>query len=70
LGQRTFSPEELSSFVLRRLWEDAEAWLGEPVTEAVVSVPAYFTEAQRAATKRAGKLAGLRVDRLINEPSA
>ena len=70
LGQRTFSPEELSSFVLRRLWEDAEAWLGEPVTEAVISVPAYFTEVQRAATKRAGALAGLRVERLINEPSA
>lgn len=70
LGGRTFSPEELSSFVLRQLREDAEAFLGEPVTEAVVSVPAYFAEAQRAATKRAGALAGLVVERLVNEPSA
>lgn len=70
LGERVFTPEELSSFVLRRLREDAEAWLGERVTEAVVSVPAYFAEAQRAATKRAGALAGLTVERLVNEPSA
>ncbi len=70
LADRTFTPEELSALVLRRLKEDAEAFLGEPVTEAVISVPAYFAEAQRAATKRAGALAGLRVERLINEPSA
>lgn len=70
LGDRAFSPEELSAFVLRRLREDAEAFLGEPVTEAVISVPAYFAEAQRAATKRAGFLAGLTVERLVNEPSA
>ena len=70
LGDRTFTPEELSSFVLRSLREDAQVYLGEPVTEAVVSVPAYFTEAQRAATKRAAALAGLRVERLVNEPSA
>lgn len=70
LDQKLFSPEELSALVLRRLKEDAEAFLGEPVEEAVVSVPAYFTDRQRAATKRAGMLAGLKVDRLINEPSA
>ena len=70
LGGHVFSPEELSSFILRALREDAERYLGEPVTEAVVSVPAYFAEGQRAATKRAAALAGLRVERLINEPSA
>ncbi len=70
LGGRTFSPEDLSSLVLRSLREDAEAYLGEPVEEAVVSVPAYFAEAQRAAAKRAAALAGLKVERLVNEPSA
>ena len=70
LGERSFTPEELSSFVLRALREDAERHLGEAVTEAVVSVPAYFAEGQRAATKRAAALAGLHVERLINEPSA
>lgn len=70
LGGRSFLPEELSSFVLRSLREDAESFLGESVTEAVISVPAYFAEGQRAATKRAGALAGLRVERLVNEPTA
>ena len=70
LGERVFTPEDLSSFVLRSLKEDAERYLNEPVTEAVVSVPAYFAERQRAATKRAATLAGLHVERLINEPSA
>ena len=70
LGARSFLPEELSALVLRQLREDAEVWLGEEVTEAVVSVPAYFAEAQRAATKRAAALAGLKVERLVNEPSA
>ncbi|MCI8811449.1 MAG: Hsp70 family protein [Oscillibacter sp.] len=70
LAGRAFRPEDLSSFILRSLREDAEAYLGEPVTEAVVSVPAYFAEAQRAATKRAAALAGLKVERLVNEPSA
>lgn len=70
LGDRAFLPEELSALVLRRLCEDAAVYLGEPVTEAVVSVPAYFNDRQRAATKRAGRLAGLKVERLVNEPSA
>ena len=65
-----YTAEDLSSFVLRRLKEDAEAYLGEPVTEAVISVPAYFNDDKRCATKNAGKLAGLHVERLINEPSA
>ena len=70
LGGQSFYPEELSSFLLRSLRQDAEMYLGEAVTEAVISVPAYFAEAQRAATKRAGALAGLRVERLVNEPTA
>ncbi|MBQ2830281.1 MAG: molecular chaperone HscC [Oscillospiraceae bacterium] len=70
LAEREFTPEELSSFVLRSLRADAEAFLGEEVSEAVISVPAYFSESQRAATKRAAMLAGLKAERLINEPSA
>jgi molecular chaperone HscC len=70
LGKHAFRPEELSSFVLRRLKEDAEVRLGQPVEEAVISVPAYFNDTQRKATRAAGQLAGLRVDRLINEPTA
>ena len=70
LGGKSFTAEDLSAFVLRRLREDAESHLGEVVEEAVISVPAYFAEAQRAATKRAGALAGLTVERLVNEPSA
>lgn len=65
-----YTAEDLSSFVLRRLREDAEAYLGEPVTEAVISVPAYFNDDKRCATKNAGRLAGIKVERLINEPSA
>ena len=70
LGKKTFTPEELSSFVLRKLKEDAEAFLSEPVTEAIISVPAYFSDSSRAATKNAGHLAGIHVERLVNEPSA
>ena len=70
LGDKAFTAEELSSFVLRFLKEDAEAYLGEPVTEAVISVPAYFNDARRRATKRAGELAGLKVERIISEPPA
>ncbi|BCZ45753.1 molecular chaperone HscC [Clostridium gelidum] len=70
LGSYTFTPEELSSFILKRLREDAESYLGEVIVEAVISVPAYFNDAQRKATKRAGELAGLKVERLISEPTA
>ncbi len=70
LGDRRLRPEELSSFVLRTLKADAESHLGEPVTEAVISVPAYFNDAQRKATRIAGELAGLKVERLVNEPTA
>lgn len=70
LGKRAFRPEELSALVLRSLKEDAEAALGHPVTEAVITVPAYFSDAQRKATRTAGELAGLKVERLLNEPTA
>lgn len=70
LGQYTFSAEDLSSFILKALKADAEAYLGEEVVEAVISVPAYFNDTQRKATKRAGELAGLRVERVISEPTA
>ncbi|MCC7249580.1 MAG: molecular chaperone HscC [Lysobacter sp.] len=70
LGERTFRPEELSALVLRSLLADAEAALGEKPTEAVISVPAYFSDAQRKATRAAGELAGVKVERLINEPTA
>ena len=70
LGERTFRAEELSSLVLRSLKEDAEEYLGCPVDEAVISVPAYFNDFQRQATARAGELAGLRVERIISEPTA
>lgn len=70
LGEKTFLPEELSSFVIRSIVEDAENYLGEKVEEAVISVPAYFHDSQRVATKRAGALAGVLVNRIINEPSA
>ena len=65
-----YSPSQISSFVLRKLKEDAEAYLGETVTQAVITVPAYFNDAQRQATKDAGKIAGLEVLRIINEPTA
>lgn len=70
LSGRHFKPEELSSIVLRALKEDAEVYLGEEVTEAVISVPAYFDDKRRKATKRAGELAGLTVERMISEPTA
>ncbi|MFX1681675.1 molecular chaperone HscC [Mitsuaria sp. CC2] len=70
LGDRNLRAEELSALVLQSLKADAEAFLGEPVTEAVITVPAYFNEAQRRATRAAGELAGLKVERLLNEPTA
>lgn len=70
LLHKTFLAEELSALVLRALKEDAESYLGEEVTEAVISVPAYFNDARRRATKRAGELAGLKVERIISEPTA
>jgi len=69
LGEKTFLPEELSALIIKRLKEDAEAHLGQAITEAVVSVPAYFSDAQRRATKAAGELAGLKVERIVNEPT-
>ncbi len=70
LGNKKFRAEELSSFVLRSLKEDAEVYLGQKVEEAVISVPAYFNDMQRKATKRAGELAGLKVDRIVSEPTS
>jgi molecular chaperone HscC len=70
LGDRAFSPQELSALVLRSLKADAELALGQPIDEAVVTVPAYFDEGQRRATRDAGAIAGLRVERIINEPTA
>jgi len=70
LGGKEFTPQELSAMVLRKIKQDAEAFLGQPVTKAVITVPAYFNDNQRQATKDAGQIAGLEVVRIINEPTA
>ncbi|MBI2886975.1 MAG: molecular chaperone DnaK [Chloroflexi bacterium] len=70
MGDRAYSPPEVSAMILQKLKADAEAYLGEPVAEAVITVPAYFNDAQRQATRDAGKIAGLEVLRIINEPTA
>jgi molecular chaperone DnaK len=67
---KTFTPQQISAFILQKLKRDAEAYLGEPVTDAVITVPAYFNDHQRQATKEAGEIAGLNVSRIINEPTA
>ncbi|MDQ3416447.1 MAG: molecular chaperone DnaK [Actinomycetota bacterium] len=70
LDDKTFTAQQISAFVLQKLKRDAEAYLGEPVTDAVITVPAYFSDAQRQATKEAGEIAGLTVQRIVNEPTA
>ncbi|GAA3529682.1 molecular chaperone DnaK [Nocardioides daeguensis] len=67
---KDFTPQQISAFILQKLKRDAEAYLGETVTNAVITVPAYFSDAQRQATKEAGEIAGLKVDRIVNEPTA
>jgi len=69
-GDKKYAPEEVSAMVLRKLVDDASKYLGEKVTDAIITVPAYFNDAQRQATKDAGKIAGLNVLRIINEPTA
>ncbi|MET0767574.1 MAG: Hsp70 family protein, partial [Aeromicrobium sp.] len=67
---KSFTPQQISAFILQKLKRDAEAYLGEKVSDAVITVPAYFSDAQRQATKEAGEIAGLNVSRIVNEPTA
>ncbi|MGC9311030.1 MAG: Hsp70 family protein, partial [Candidatus Aenigmatarchaeota archaeon] len=69
-GGKEYTPQQISAFILQKIKKDAEAFLGEPVKKAVITVPAYFNDNQRQATKDAGKIAGLEVERLVNEPTA
>ena len=70
LNDKEYSPQDLSAFILKKIKNDAEAFLGETITNAVITVPAYFNDNQRQATKDAGKIAGFEVKRIINEPTA
>jgi molecular chaperone DnaK len=70
IRDKAYSPQEISAMILMKMKETAEDYLGEEVTEAVITVPAYFNDAQRQATKDAGRIAGLNVQRIINEPTA
>src|SRR3954470_24864131 len=70
IDDKSFTAQQISAFVLQKLKRDAEAYLGETVTDAVITVPAYFSDAQRQATKEAGEIAGLKVSRIVNEPTA
>jgi molecular chaperone DnaK len=70
VGKKEYKPEQISAFILQKIKEDAEKFLGEKITQAVITVPAYFNDSQRNATKAAGEIAGLKVERIINEPTA